>query len=172
MLEPEPPLQQSNGRNEGWVNAKYVKDAVAELIDLELEIGSSAIDFGRQPLVGPLVPVTPANDTLLAALDFLDSVQGRPRSRIGLRTTLRIKRFSVGATASINPTARSPFVVELALVCPPCLPLLWQSAAGTVTLDDITVGVVLAIANDPLGAEDPRLELHVDTPVAAAVTPA
>jgi hypothetical protein len=168
VLEPDPPLQQSNGRNEGWVNAKYVKDAVAELVDLELEIGSSEIDFGRQPLVDPPVAVTPTTDTLLATLDFLDSVQGRPRTRIGFRTVVRVKRFSVGATASTNPTTRSPFVVELALVCPPCIPLLWQSAAGTVTLDDITVGVVLAIANDPLGAEDPRLELHVGTPVAAA----
>jgi hypothetical protein len=168
MLEPEPRLRQMNGRNEGWSGARYVQDAVALLLDLEFEVGSSAIDFGRQPLVGPVALVTAANDTVIAALDFLDSVRGRPRSRVGLRTALRIRQFSVGATASTNPTTRSPFVVELALVCPPCIPLLWQNAAGTVTLDDITVGVVFAIANDPLGAEDPRLELHVGTPVAAA----
>ncbi len=160
-LEPPPRMQQRSGRNKGWRGNRYQEDAVAELVDVEVDVNHIDIRFSNDRTIGRPSHI-PAGDPLFLAIDLLEQQLGRPaRDRVGMRSTIRIDEISIDLTVATFPTTRSLVLVGLFLLCPPCVPLLWQFVLGRMDLSDIRVFMHPILANDPLHLEDPHFEVRV-----------
>ena len=157
-IEPTPQLRQRNGRNKGWHHNRYQEDAVADLIDLEVDVNEIVLRFDNTRVFTRATRI-PEDDPLFIAMALLDHLLGKePKDRIGIFSTIRIDELSADLTLATFPTTRSVLVPGLFILCPLCVPLLWQYVINSISLHDLRVLVSATLGNDPLEIGDPTIE--------------
>lgn len=131
--DPEADVYYSGARREVFI------EGVAEMIDIELSDWEHAIDFGNQPLLGPLKYTQGILLNALAAL--FPNLDIQP-VRFGFFTSIRVKSMAFSFDVEITPTL-SPATIFLGLKCPPCLLALYQYGHIDVEVPDIEIPVFI-----------------------------
>jgi hypothetical protein len=164
-LQPEVGFTQSGGHNRGWRTNGYIAEGLAQLIDIELEIDSVDLEFGRRAVLGPSTPIDDT-DPRFQAIDAVENITPGTRKRAGFATTLSLNSIEVSGNFITTP-ARTPAVAALALLAPHELARLWSYTDATVDIGSLTIDVIVYFEQERLSPAGPTLKVWI-TNVAAA----
>jgi hypothetical protein len=160
-LQPGGGVEGEHGRQRGWTENRYISEHLGRLIDLELNVGSIALDINQLPILAPtrLVDETDSRFQLIDALDEMPAPGGRKRA--GFTTSMRLSRLAIQGDLTTIPTTNSPLVVALSLLMPHNFFKLWNYVNATIELRGVTADILVYFEQDRLSPAGPRLRLWV-----------
>ncbi len=161
-LQPKIGLTGDHDRQEGWLKDKYKSEGIAELIDMELSVGSVLIGIDNAAILGPAAAIDDT-DPRFQVIDAADDDSPLPgsRKRAGVAATLTLSRLEASGSLTTIPTTNSPAVVALALLAPHEFLKLWNYVDATITVRGITADVLVYFEQERLSPAGPALKVAI-----------
>jgi hypothetical protein len=164
-LQPKTGFTQSGGQNRGWRTNGYIAEGLADLIDLELEVDSVDLEFGRLAVLGPTAPIDDT-DPRFQPIDAAEQTTPGSRKRAGFVTSVRLNSLEVSGNLITTP-ARTAAVAALALLAPHEVIRLWSHTDFTVDIGGLSADLIVYLEQERLSPAGPTLKVWI-TNVAAA----